>query len=52
MEISGLTKRRIEELIKEDKRIDGRNSFELRPLEIELGISKKAEGSARANPEF
>ncbi len=47
MEISGLTKRRIEELIKEDKRIDGRNSFELRPLEIELGISKKAEGSAR-----
>ena len=46
MEISNLTKKRIEELIKEDKRIDERKPLEIRPISIELGISKKAEGSA------
>ncbi|MCL6500462.1 MAG: exosome complex protein Rrp42 [Candidatus Pacearchaeota archaeon] len=47
MEIAGLTKKKIEEMIKEGKRMDGRGLLEMRPFEIELGISKKAEGSAR-----
>lgn len=47
MEVSGLTKKRIEELIKEDKRIDKRKPLEFRPIVVEQGISKKAEGSAR-----
>lgn len=46
METSNLTKKRIKELIKDDKRMDGRKLLEFRPISVELGISKKAEGSA------
>ncbi len=47
MKISELTKKRIEELIREDKRMDGRKPLEFRDVSLEFGISKKAEGSAR-----
>lgn len=47
METSKLTGKRIEEYLKEGKRFDGRKPEEFRDIEIELGISKKAEGSAR-----
>ncbi|UZE93878.1 MAG: exosome complex protein Rrp42 [Candidatus Pacearchaeota archaeon] len=47
MDVSELTRKRIEELLKDGKRMDERKPLELRPLSIELGVSKKAEGSAR-----
>lgn len=47
METSELTKKRIADFLKENKRFDGRKALELRDLKIELGISNKAEGSAR-----
>lgn len=47
MDTSSLTKKRIEELLQEGKRFDGRNPFDYRKIEIETGISKNAEGSAR-----
>ncbi|MEM4153160.1 MAG: exosome complex protein Rrp42 [Candidatus Pacearchaeota archaeon] len=47
MDVSKLTKTRIEELIKEGKRFDGRKLLEFRDIVIETGISKNAEGSAR-----
>jgi len=47
METSSLTKKRIEELLQEGKRFDGRKLLDYRKIEIETGISKNAEGSAR-----
>lgn len=47
METSNLTKKRIEELCEKGKRFDGRKLLEFREIEIETGISKNAEGSAR-----
>lgn len=47
MEISNLTKKRIKEYLKQGKRLDKRKLDEFRKIEIETGISKNAEGSAR-----
>jgi exosome complex component RRP42 len=47
IETSNLTKERIKEYLLEGKRFDGRKLDEFRELTIEIGISKKAEGSAR-----
>ncbi|MCX8194224.1 MAG: exosome complex protein Rrp42 [Candidatus Pacearchaeota archaeon] len=47
MDTSSLTKKRIEELLQEGKRFDGRRPLDYRKIEIETGISKNAEGSAR-----
>lgn len=47
LETSELTKKRIADFIKEGKRFDGRKLNEYRDLKIELGVSNKAEGSAR-----
>jgi len=48
MDVSNLTKKRIEELLREDRRLDKRKPLEYREIFIETGISKNAEGSARA----
>lgn len=47
MDVSALTKKRIEELIEQGSRLDKRKLLEFRPIVIEQGIAKKAEGSAR-----
>ena len=47
METSRLTGKRIKEYLSEGKRYDGRKPEEFRNIEIETGISKNAEGSAR-----
>ncbi|MBU1136701.1 MAG: exosome complex protein Rrp42 [Nanoarchaeota archaeon] len=47
MEISNINKKKIRESLKEDKRLDGRKPEDFRKIEIETGISKNAEGSAR-----
>ncbi len=47
MEISNLTKRRIKDYLEAGKRFDNRGLLEHRNIEIETGISKNAEGSAR-----
>jgi len=47
MEVSELTKRRIIEYLNEGKRFDNREMLEYRPILIETGISKNAEGSSR-----
>jgi len=47
METSRLTGKRINEYLSEGKRFDGRKLDEFRNIEIETGISKNAEGSAR-----
>ena len=47
METSRLTGKRIKEYLSEGKRFDGRKPDEFRNIEIETGISKNAEGSAR-----
>jgi exosome complex component RRP42 len=47
MELTENTKRRIIEYMKEGKRFDDRGLLDYRNLEIETGISNKAEGSAR-----
>jgi len=47
MQLPNINKRKIENLLKEDKRLDGRKSFDYRDIEIETGISINAEGSAR-----
>ncbi len=46
METSILTKKRIQELLEKGKRLDDREANEFRKMEIEFGISNKAEGSA------
>ena len=47
IESSNLTKARIIEYLAEGKRFDGRKQDEFREVSIELGISNKAEGSAK-----
>ncbi|MFA5173651.1 MAG: exosome complex protein Rrp42 [Candidatus Pacearchaeota archaeon] len=47
MEISNITKRAIAELLKQDKRLDGRNPLDYRDIVVETNISKNAEGTAR-----
>ena len=47
METSRLTGKRIKEYLSKGKRFDGRKPNEFRNIEIETGISKNAEGSAR-----
>lgn len=47
MDVSNLTKARINELAEKGKRFDGRKLLEFRDIVIETGISKNAEGSAR-----
>lgn len=47
MDVSALTKKRIEELVEQGSRLDKRKLLEFRPIVIEQGVAKKAEGSAR-----
>ena len=47
METTNITKKRIEKYLADGKRFDGRKPEEFREIIIEIGISKKAEGSAR-----
>jgi len=47
MKISTITKKKIQELLKEGKRLDNRQPFQYRDLKIETNVSNKAEGSAR-----
>ncbi len=47
METPNLTKKRIEEYLKREKRFDGRGLLDYRKIEIETNVSKNAEGSAR-----
>lgn len=47
--VEHLRKQQMWDAISKDKRLDGRNLDELRTLNIELGIIKKANGSARVN---
>ena len=47
METSKITGDRIKKYLLEGKRFDGRKPNEFRNIEIEIGISKNAEGSAR-----
>ncbi len=47
MEVSNLTKRRIKDYLEAGKRFDGRELLDYRDIDIEIGISKNAEGSAR-----
>lgn len=47
MEITNITKKKIADFLKEDKRLDGRGLFDYRDLKIETDISINAEGSAR-----
>jgi len=47
MEIENITKKRIKEFLEEKKRFDNRKLDEFREIEIKMGVSKNAEGSAR-----
>jgi len=47
MDLPNINKRRILNLLKEDKRFDLRKPFEFRDIKIETGISNNAEGTAR-----
>jgi exosome complex component RRP42 len=47
MDISVVTKKRIEELADEGRRLDERKLLEMRPLTIEPGAARMAEGSCR-----
>lgn len=47
METSNLTKETLKRMFQEDKRFDGRKLNEIRDIQIEYDVSKKAEGSAR-----
>ena len=47
MQIPNINKKKIANLLKQDKRLDGRKPFEFREITIEKDISNKAEGSAR-----
>lgn len=47
METTKITGKRIKEYLEQGKRFDGRKPEEFRKIEIETGISKNAEGSAR-----
>ena len=45
--ITNIKRRRMEQLISEGKRADGRDLMEYRPITIEKGFIERAEGSAR-----
>jgi exosome complex component RRP42 len=47
MEVSNLTKKRIQEFLEKDKRFDDRDLLQFRDINIEVGIIKNAEGSAK-----
>jgi len=47
MKTPNITGNRIREYLKQGKRFDGRKPEEFRDLEVEIGVSKNAEGSAR-----
>lgn len=47
MKLPNINKKKIIDFLKEGKRFDGRKPFDYRKIEIETGISNKAEGSAR-----
>ncbi len=47
METPNINKERIKQYLSEEKRFDGRKPHEFRDIEIETGISKNAEGSAK-----
>jgi exosome complex component RRP42 len=47
MKLPNINKKKIVELLKDGKRLDGRGAYDLRGVEIETGVSSKAEGSAR-----
>lgn len=47
MEVSNITKKRIIDYLSEGKRFDKRDLLQYRPISIETGISKNADGSAR-----
>lgn len=47
MDLPNINKKKIMNLLTEGKRLDGRNNFDYRNIEIETGISNKAEGTAR-----
>jgi len=47
MQLPNINKKRIALLLKEGKRLDGREPLEFRDIEIESGISVNAEGSSR-----
>ncbi len=47
METSKITGDRIKKYLSEGKRFDGRKPEEFRNIEVEIGVSKNAEGSAR-----
>ena len=45
--VEHLRKQQMREAISNSKRLDGRDLDEMRPLEIELGVIGKADGSSR-----
>lgn len=47
MDISKMTQETLIKLFKENKRFDGRKTDELQDFEVSLGVSNKAEGTAR-----
>ena len=47
METSKITGERISQYLEQGKRFDGREPWDFRDIEIETGVSKRAEGSAR-----
>jgi|WetSurMetagenome_2_1015567.scaffolds.fasta_scaffold372180_1 exosome complex component RRP42 len=47
MEVSKITRKRIHDYMAEGKRFDNRELLDYRDLQIEVGISKNAEGSAK-----
>jgi exosome complex component RRP42 len=47
MELPNINKKKIINLLKENKRFDKRNEFQFREIQIETGVSNKAEGTSR-----
>jgi exosome complex component RRP42 len=47
MKLPNINRRKIVNLLKENKRLDGRKPFEYRDISIETGVSINAEGTAR-----
>jgi len=46
-QISNINIKKIKELLKAGKRVDGRGKYDFREVSVETGVSNKAEGSAR-----
>ena len=47
VKVPNLTIEKIRESLQEDKRIDGRKLLDFREIDVELGVSKNAEGSCK-----